>query len=303
LKKPGVAKGALGTPAKNKHNMKLKAPTTVQQMLLPLLMVITTSIPGFFTSCKSTRKIQSAIEKKDTTVTVKVDPGKDDSIKFVSETIKKFKAGHIGYRTFSAKVKIEYEDSKESLPDFTAFIRMAKDSLIWIRIEALFGIEVFRVLITPDSVYVLDKFKKRAMTRSLDYIEEIAELPLDFSTLQDLVVGNPVFFGENITSLQKNERVISLLHIGEIFKHLVTLDNATLRMQHSKLDDVDINRNRTADLNYNDYEEKNGIQFSTERNVVIAEKSRVEIKMHFKQFQFNEMLNYPFNIPSSYKKQ
>ena len=284
--------------------MKQKASTLTQQKALIFLVlagILALSLTG--TSCRSTRKIQSAIEKKDSTVIVTVDTAREDSIRFVDQTINRFRAQQIQYKTFSAKVKVEYEDSKESLPDFTAFIRMAKDSLIWIRIEALFGIEAFRVLITTDSVYVLDKFKKRAMVRSFDFFEEIAQLPIDFATLQNLIVGNPVFFGNNITSVQKNDRLVSLLHIGEIFKHLVSLDKHSLRMVHSKLDDVDMNRNRTADLNYDDYEEKNGVAFATERNVVIAEKTRVEIKMHFKQFQFNEMLNYPFSIPSNYKMQ
>lgn len=283
--------------------MKINPASVIRHFLFPLSVLVVLGITALNTSCRSTRKIQSVIDKKDSVVTVKIDTAREDSIRFINQTIQQFKNGRISYRTFSAKVKVEYEDSKESLPDFTAFIRMAKDSLIWIRIEALFGIEAFRVLITPDSVFVLDKFKKRAMLRSLDYFEEISQLPIDFGTLQDLIVGNPVFFGENITSVQKNERLISLLHIGDLFKHLVTLDNEKYRMMHSKLDDVDVNRNRTADLNYNDYEEKNGILFATERNVVIAEKSRVEIKMHFKQFQFNEMLNYPFSIPAGYKKQ
>lgn len=285
--------------------MKIKKTSTAHNILFFLFLVTGLALASAInTSCRSTRKIQSAIEKKDSTVMVKIDSAaKEDSSRIYNETLQRFKARHINYKTFSAKVKVEYEDDKESLPDFTAFIRMEKDSVIWIRIEALFGIEAFRVLINTDSVYVLDKFKKRAMVRSLDYFEEMTQLPIDFSTLQNLIVGNPVFFGDNITAIQKNERLTSLLHVGELFKHLVSLDNGSFRMMHSKLDDLDVNRNRTADLNYSDYEEKNGAAFATERNIVIAEKTRVELKMHFKQFQFNEMLNYPFSIPASYKKQ
>lgn len=285
--------------------MKIKTTSTVHNILFFVFLAMGLALTaGMNTSCRSTRKIQSAIEKKDSTVMVKIDTAaKEDSSRIYNETLQRFKSGHINYKTFSAKVKVEYEDDKENLPDFTAFIRMEKDSVIWIRIEALFGIEAFRVLINTDSVYVLDKFKKRAMVRSLDYFEEITQLPIDFSTLQNLIVGNPVFFGDNITAIQKNDRLTSLLHVGDLFKHLVSLDNGSFRMMHSKLDDLDMNRNRTADLNYSSYEEKNGSAFATERNIVIAEKTRVEIKMHFKQFQFNEMLNYPFSIPASYKKQ
>jgi hypothetical protein len=253
--------------------------------------------------CKSTKKIQTAITKKDTVMVVKVDTQREDSMRMLNTTLDKFNANRIAFNTFSAKVKVEYEDSKESVPDFTAFVRMARDSVIWIRIEALLGIEAFRVFITRDSVFVIDKFKKRAMLRSLDYLQEIAQIPFDFNTLQELIVGNPVYFGKNIVSYQKSETNTALLHIGELFKHLVTFENDTHLLLHSKLDDVDEVRNRTCDLSYRDYEEKDGRRFSTDRIITVAEKSRLEIKMHFKQFQFNETLNFPFSIPSSYKKQ
>ena len=73
-------------------------------------------------------------------------------------------------------------------------------------------------------------------------------------------------------------------------------------MQHSKLDDVDANRARTADLTYGDYEVKNGIRFSTYRRITVSEKKKLDIEMQFKQFDFNVELDFPFKIPRNYKR-
>jgi hypothetical protein len=256
-------------------------------------------------SCKSTRKIQTAIAKKDSTVLiVKNDTQRrDDSLRIISEIKTKFNAHHIDYSTFSAKLKVNYEDSKDNSFDFTAFLRMKKDSVVWIRIEALLGIEAFRVLITPDSVFIMDKLKKHSFARSIDYLQEVAQVPFDFSTVQDLLIGNPIYPGDSIALYTKNENNTSLLFLGDLFKHLVTLSNEDYILEHSKLDDVDDTRNRTCDLTYNDYETKGNIRFSTSRNIIFSEKTRVEIKLNFKQFNFNEMLKYPFSVPSNYKKQ
>jgi hypothetical protein len=74
-------------------------------------------------------------------------------------------------------------------------------------------------------------------------------------------------------------------------------------IQHSKLDDVDPIRARTADITYGDYEMWNGKPFSTYRRITLAEKSKLDIVMKFKQFEFNVPLNFPFGIPKNYKLQ
>jgi len=73
-------------------------------------------------------------------------------------------------------------------------------------------------------------------------------------------------------------------------------------VMHSKLDDVDSTRNRTADLTYDDYVGKGNILFATTRSIGFSEKTKVDIELNFKQFDFNIPLNYPFNIPKKYKR-
>jgi hypothetical protein len=180
---------------------------------------------------------------------------------------------------------------------------MVKDSAIWLSINAtVFSYEAFRVLITRDSVIVQNKKDKLVQFRSLGYLQELTQLPFDFSTVQDLIVGNPIYLDSNIVSFKKNESSILLLTSGKFFKHLMTLGNNDFVLQHSKLDDINITRNRTCDLTYSDYENKNGMLFSTGRKITVAEKSKLDIDMNIKQYSFNETLSLPFTIPKNYKR-
>jgi hypothetical protein len=88
--------------------------------------------------------------------------------------------------------------------------------------------------------------------------------------------------------------------VGEWFKHLLTLNGASL-LDNSKLDDVDRNRSRTCNLSYTNYEDKKGVLFSTRRRITVAEKSKLDIKLDFKSYEFNETLSFPFSVPKSYK--
>ena len=74
-------------------------------------------------------------------------------------------------------------------------------------------------------------------------------------------------------------------------------------MLHSKLDDIDATRNRTCDITYDNYENAGNFNFSTKRKITVAEKSKLDIEMKFKQFDFNVPLNFPFGIPKNYKLQ
>ena len=137
----------------------------------------------------------------------------------------KFITNRLHTKLFQPKLKWNTKTAKGKQPNITAYIRILKDSLIWISGYAtVFNIEAFRVLITKDSVYVLDKINKEAKLRSMDYLQEVTEIPFDLKTLQNLFVGNPVFMEDSVISYKETESKILLATVGEYFKHLLTLN-------------------------------------------------------------------------------
>jgi Domain of unknown function (DUF4292) len=90
--------------------------------------------------------------------------------------------------------------------------------------------------------------------------------------------------------------------VGGDFKNLITYALPDNLLQHSKLDDLDIMQNRTADFTYDDYNNSNGIPFATRRQIIASEKNKLDIRMNFKQYEFNKELSVSFNVPKNYKK-
>lgn len=256
-----------------------------------------------FSGCKSTKKIQAAISKKDSTSVHITSQSDSDSLIVIKNLLNDIHAKKTDFKTFSAKIKAEYEDVKGKQPNITAYVRMFKDSLIWISGYAtVFNIEAFRVLINKDSVYVMDKINKEVQMRSIDYLQEVTQIPFDFTTLQNLLIGNPIFFSDSVVSYKETESKILLATIGTYFKHLITLNKADHTMLHSKLDDVDIARNRTADITYGEFENNEGVNFSTYREITVSEKNKLDIQLKFKQYEFNKELQISFVIPKNYKR-
>ena len=266
-----------------------------------ILFVATT---GFLYSCRSTKKIQTAITPKDTTevVTIPVDNHKEDSVNFIKENYSRIISNRLSFITFSAKIDVDYEDAEGKKYNVNAHVRMYKDSVIWVVITGALGIEGLRAYISPDSVKLLDKQNKSYIARSVSYLQEVTELPLDLASLQDLLIGNPVFLDSNIVSYSKSADAISLMSNGEFFKNLFTIGETDKLIQSSKLDDMDELKNRTCFLIYNDYENRKGVNFSTRRDINVSEKKRLDIKLNFKQYDFNETLSFPFSVPKNYKR-
>lgn len=254
-------------------------------------------------SCRSTRKIQSAIAtKKDSVETKTTTNPHEDSVKFIKDTYLQLLGNRIEFETFSAKINTDYQGSDGKKYDVNVFVRMKKDSIIWVSVNGALGIEGMRVLIDRDSVRILNKLDKEYQVRSISYLQDVAALPLDLHTVQQLIIGNPVFLDSNIVSYSTDGSTVSLLSEGKWFRHLISMNNNDHVVLHSKLDDNDLLRSRTCFLNYSDYETDKGVKFSTNRTISVTEKTKLDVKLNFKQYGFNETLSYPFSVPKNYKR-
>jgi Domain of unknown function (DUF4292) len=272
--------------------------------MVKYFLIIFIAAPCFFCSCRSTKKIQTAITHKDTLAAVAL-PGenrKEDSAAFIKKTYDHIISNHISFTTFSAKIDVEYVDAEGKKYNVNAHVRLYKDSVIWVSITGALGFEGLRAYITTDSVKLLDKQNKNYIARSVFYLQEVTELPLDLVSLQELLIGNPVFLDSNIISYSKSVAGISMLSKGKFFKNLFTIGEIDNLIQSCKLDDMDELRNRTCYLTYKDYENRKGINFSTERGISVAEKKKLDIILNFKTYDFNEMLSFPFTVPKNYKR-
>lgn len=259
---------------------------------------------GGLWSCRSPRKIQTSMQRKDT-VAVHIIPAvaQVDSLQLIHDALEKAKSARHDFRTFSARIKVEYQDAKGKQPNITAYVRMIKDSLIWVSGYAtVFNVEAFRAVITKDSVIVVNKIDKEVQYRSIDFLQEVSAIPFSLKTLQDLLVGNPVFMSDSVVSYKETESLLLLAMLDDSFKHLLTLQKDNRIVLHSKLDDVDISRNRTADISYSDYDFQGAWPFARNRDIVVSEKTKLEISLTYKEYEFNKDVQISFAVPKKYKR-
>ncbi len=221
---------------------------------------------------------------------------------------------------FKTKAKIRYASPAFS-QNFSVDIRMRKDSLIWMTAYPnLVKIPVGYALITPDSVKVIDRLNKRAYLKDIAYAEQLLGYPVDFYSLQNIILGNmpltPSHHPRTKYNKDLNEYELSyeespidvILTVpipkGTQFDIDKGKGNAALDtpFQISKVALIDSVQNRQLHMEQGDFRPLANQTFSHERKIVVTGAVEASAKINFERGAIPEKtLKYPFPLKRTYE--
>ncbi len=78
-------------------------------------------------------------------------------------------SNYLDYKTLSIKFSSKIEENIS----FNGNLRIKSDSIIWISLSSIFGIEVARIMLTPDSLKFIDRLQKKYYTGDYKYLNKI----------------------------------------------------------------------------------------------------------------------------------
>jgi len=245
----------------------------------------------FLTAC-STKKL---IQEDGTT---KLDLKKRSS-KYL---LKKLKAKELDVEWLSSKAKITYKDEAQTRK-FNANIRVRKDSVIWMNVKKL-SVEAFRILITQDSIFIIDRLEKKYYTHGLDFVEEKFNFPGQFQALQTAILGNPYFFDRQKLSANIADQQYQLTSGAEIRTRSTYLLNG-LDYSLEKMSFFDVERNRKLAIELSDYLTViDQLIFPHKRTYTIESKETgvAKIDMKFSKVQLNTPKSIIFSVSDKYER-
>ena len=85
------------------------------------------------------------------------------------------------------KVKYTTQDASTT---FYGSAKILKDSLILASLRAPLGLEISRVLLSPDSVKVIDRTEKKFISSDYSYLTSLLHVKVDFPIVESLLSGN-----------------------------------------------------------------------------------------------------------------
>jgi len=224
-------------------------------------------------------------------------PLKERSSKYL---LKQLAQQQLAAEWFSARARITYQDPYETVK-LTSYIRMQKDSFIWMNFKKL-SVEAARVLITPDSVWIIDRLNNQYAGKDFAFIQKNFHLPVNFTALQNMLLGNPVFLTTDLEA-SVEEQQYRLDGNSKDWKTTYGLDGITFALQQVLLQDVI--RGRSLYLEQEDYQElEPEKKFSYIRNLrmVAEDQGPLELEVEFSKVELNVPKNIRFEIPKRYTK-
>ena len=203
----------------------------------------------------------------------------------------------ISYHTFSSKSKIDVTgpDINQSV---SAQIDMVSDSMIGISLRVI-GIEGARMLITPDSVHVIDRLNQTYLSKGFEYIQEQIALEISFADLQNLIAGNPVFYDSSTLSMGVAEDKYVLFSQNAVYKNSIWL-TAAFELSRMFIEDLEHQRNMT--LTYSEFDKIEGKPFAFNRTILIDAQTDYKATIEFTKVTLDEPVDFAFSINPKYKK-
>jgi hypothetical protein len=247
-----------------------------------LLFVLTASL---FVACSPVQKLVSDTKAKKRTLNFLLRQLQNNSLK---------------YLWFGTKAKIKFEDNKNKVA-FSAIIRMQKDSLIWIKLKKM-NVEGVRVRITPETIEIINRQESSYLKKPFSFLKNEFGLDVSFSDLQNLIVGNPVFYeNQKLSSFVENNQ--NVLKTPSTQKSVLKI---YMEPQNFLLNEIrgSADKNSVC-IEYADYTELNNQKIATLKDIHVdsEESGIIKVKMSFSKMILDEIQKVGFSVPDSYSRE
>ena len=250
------------------------------------------------TSCSTQRKIIKA-------------PIKEEGAEYL---FKKLKEHELQYNWLTAKFSAEYKNKGQS-NSFNGQIRIRKDSVIWLSFSPALGIEVFRMMLTQDSVKFINRMNNSFFAGDYNYVNRYLHTNIDFDILQSFLTGNDLSFYENgkfRAGLENNsyklataERMKLKKFIRNSQEHLrVLIQNIYIDPESFKITRANVKEIREPNIQleamYSSFEKIDNQLFPKEMSFDISADNNLSVTVSFNKITINTTQAFPFKIPQSY---
>jgi hypothetical protein len=188
------------------------------------------------------------------------------------------------------KGKVRLMLEKDNEVSLGISIRVRKDSLIWASITAPFGIELFRALLTKDSVYYINRTNKTYFVKPIAHISKIIKTDIAFNEIQEMIMANPKIVKKKYSFDRiNNEFMLSTQD------YIYTISNF-YRIRKGVL----INEGNSLIYTYSNFSFENDFPEQLELIVKSSSENDFNLKLNYSKVVFDQQQQMPFKIPSSY---
>jgi hypothetical protein len=226
----------------------------------------------------------------------------------------KLKENELRYEWFTAKFSVDYENNGNE-NSFSGQIRIRKDSLIWISLTPMLGIEAVRLMISQDSVKLINRLNDTYFIGDYDYVNRFLNTNIDFDLLQAFLLGNDLQYYENgkfRAVVDGQEYKLSTSERGKLRKYVkssseklkifiqnIWLDPVTFKITHADVKEIGKD-NIKLESSYGEFEQVEGQLFPKKMEYIIRAGNTIRVRAEFSRMGINVPQQFPFKVPSKF---
>ncbi|MBR1882256.1 MAG: DUF4292 domain-containing protein [Muribaculaceae bacterium] len=258
----------------------------------------------FLSSVSACRSAQNAVAYPDSTgngtSTTIITPATDASL--VPAMVA---ANQLDWNTLQASGTVRLGGKQSFSSSMT--LRMVKNQSIYISLRPLLGIEVGKLLITGDSLLVVDKYHKRYIAENVSLITN--GVPITVGTLQDVFLGRAFVIGSGTLS-DDNSDMVSAQAGDDHFTltpneqpHDFTYGFHVTQQGHISALEIVPRKDVPYLAHYDDVQNTPAGQVATHVQVkALIKGNEFIIELDLNRLKWNENVNIDTTMPSNYKR-
>lgn len=194
-------------------------------------------------------------------------------------------------------------------------LRMQKDSIVWMSFSLPLGVEMMRVKITPDSVFMLNRNDKTYLREDIGSFEDFSPMITSIQFIQAILVGNDINLREEDDyNVAIDNGQYNLLISKELKKSIKHSDNEWKVMMKDIWIDPDLfkitkyyikeynNDKRKIYVEYSDFELVNGKYIPTKIDITVRGDIYMKANISYSNVVENDNLEFNFNVPKKYDR-
>lgn len=260
------------------------------------------SVSTLFAACKAKKNMISP--EKVTLSELEVNP--------IAQKIKQYEqtldSQMMGFEYLSLKVHTDYKTTVDNV-SVKAQIRIKKDSLIWISVTPLLGIEVARILVRADSLFILNRIQSQVARYSIQELRQRSGYPISFPILQNLILGHTLIplsqLQEPVFRKDSSHHILEANLVNGLESYQYT---AVFSLASDVVEQLFYNPARTlkANLQYFDYTNltipnTHDIRIPKRHEYTIFFRENIYIHNEYSKIETNKC-EFPFSIPDRYER-
>lgn len=227
-----------------------------------------------------------------------------DSPSNSKDLIKKVNLNNISpeWMSLNTKIKINKEGQETTI---NSQIRVRKDSVIWVSAKAPLGIEVFRTMITPDSIYFMSRIDKTYFVKPISHLKNVVKADISFNQLQSILFASPEIKNENFEFSEST-------NISYNFSLKSSKISYSIHPLFYRVEKIEIiaSEEKRLEINFYNYLKRKlkkvagdeyFIGFFPNKILVNVRFDEVfDAEINYTKIEFNKKSSLSFKIPSSY---